>query len=100
MSWVDSAVAGVDRVNVSDVRTVRAQLTGVPELRTPKGHDPISPDYARIEYSITRHEVLGVIVHGERPGSYASPSVRRRIKFEDLDSAPEWVRLLVKEHMP
>jgi len=100
MSWIDSDIPGVERVRISDVRTVHVQLSGVPALRTTKGNAPISPHYAAIEYSITRHELVGIVVHGYPPAAHATATVRRRIKVEDLNSAPQWVQQLVKEHAP
>lgn len=86
----------ISEIRVSDVRTASADVSGMPILRTATGKSPISPLHVRVTYSITRNEVLAVIINGTRLDGEGV--LTRRIA--SMDDAPRWVRKFVTEHAP
>jgi hypothetical protein len=94
-----SAASGISGVRISDIRTMRADVAGMSELRTAAGRDPIDPRWVRVTYDIASGEVYGAVVGGYRLARELSdPAVVRRIK--DLNAAPEWLRALIEEQAP
>lgn len=94
----ETAVQGVANVQVSDVRTVQAWCSGLPELRTRAGRDPIRPCHVKITYDIASGRVYGLQVSGYRSARNAGdPAVLREVMPTD---APDWLRALVEEQAP
>lgn len=91
----------ITNVHVSDSRKVRADVTGMPELRTTKGTRPIAPKWIDIRYRIGSDdvyvEISGRKLFEERTRYNNSNTVRR---FGPGDVLPDWAAELVEEHRP
>jgi hypothetical protein len=88
----------VEAVTVSDIRTARAHVTGMPELCTSKGRNPIVPSWIEAVYNITSGRIYGVTVGGLRVSS--GRTCLRRIDVDNLEATPEWVREFVEVQRP